>query len=148
MRPLKIIFEHKTAANEILDKSPRLAFNRVFEMISIKKDLTLEQRLNRPQRNVRATESRSNGQYEGNRLPTYNVVNEGYPTRRTVNQSNLLVVANAGNDLQEVRQPSVENNSFYIQHFYNDGEDTMVNTTTTSGGEGGMTQGNGRGGGY
>ena len=147
IRPLKIIFEHKTAAREILDKSPRLSFNRVFEMISIKRDLTLEQRLNRPQRNnVRAAESWDINQRAGNRLPSYSVENEGRHTRRTVNPNNLVVVANAGNGIEEVRQPPVEDNRFYIQHFYNDGEDVDENTTASSGGEGGMSQGNGWGG--
>ena len=145
MRPLKIIFEHKTAAKEILDKSPRLSFNRVFDMISIKRDLTLDQRLNRQHHNTRAAESRSNNQRHGNRLPTYNIVNEEHTTRRTVNPNNLVVVANAVNNLVEQNQASVEDNSFYIQHFYNDG-DVEENTTTGSGGVGGMAQGNGWGG--
>ena len=145
MRPLKIIFEHRTAAKEILDKSPRLAMSRVFEMISIKRDLTLEQRLNRPHHNIRASESRTNNHGIGNRLPTYNVVNEGHTTRRTVNPNNLVVVANAENNLDEQAQTSVEDNRFYIQHFYNDGDDEE-STTTGYGGVGGREQGNGWGG--
>ena len=167
MRPLKIIFEHRTAAKEILDKSPRLAYSRVFEMITIKRDLTLDQRLNRPHFNSRAAESRNNNQRPGNRLPTYNVVNEGYAISRTVNPNNLVVVANAEtnlgeqrqgaevdnsfyiqqfwDNLGEQRQGAVEDNSFYIQHFYNDG-DEEENVTTGSRRGGGVGQGNGWGG--
>ena len=54
-------------------------------------------------------------------------------------------MANAGNDREEQRQTSVEDNRFYIQHFSNDG-DEKENTTTGPGGEGSMVQENGWGG--
>ena len=167
MRPLKIIFEHRIAAKEILDKSPRLAFSTVFGMINIKRDLTLDQRLNRPQHNSRTAESINNNQRPDNRMPTYSVVNEEHTTSRTVNPNNLVVVANAesnfgeqrqetGDDnsyyiqqfwgnLGEQRQGAMDDNRFYIQHFYNDG-DEEEDDNTGSRGEGGVGQGNGWGG--
>ena len=105
IRPIKMIFDHKAAAREIMDKGPRLAHSRIFEMVYLKKDLPLGQRMNKSfQQNAMAEAARGSNMRQGSeiRLPTFENVDERY-----VNPNNLLVVPlvdNSGNDFDGGRQ--------------------------------------------
>ena len=154
-RPIKIIFEHKAASCEVLNKSPRLANSRLFNMISVNNDLPLDQRIrNRSQPNFinnaaqgamtsSNNSNNNNNNYNNTReLPTYENINE-QQHGSSINHDNLRVLTSAENNYEEVRQAMQKENSFYIRNVYGDGEGDMAEEIRTW--VGGFSQGNGEG---
>ena len=144
-RPIKIIFEHKAAAREVLDKSPRLGGSRTFGMVSLKRDLPLNQRLDNNSFNQNSLIEAAYGANAHTlvpMLPTFDYINERQSNTGYVNTNNLVHLTNGLHGPMEHRQNQLDNR-YYIEQMYGDG-DSMA--TESGGGEegvgGGMSQGN------
>ena len=144
-RPIKIIFEHKAAAREILDKSPRLGGSRTFGMVSLKRDLPLNQRLDYNSLNLNSlTEAAygANAHAPVPMLPAFDYINERQINTGYVNTNNLVHLTNGLHGPMENRQTQLDNR-YYIEQMYGDGDNMATERGGGEEGVGGeMPQGN------
>ena len=135
-RPIKVIFDQKSAAEEILDKCPRLSHSILFDMVHIKRDLPLGQRINNSNDGSLFSEAA-----RSNMSPTHNTQNTGavLSTYENIDErnsdnitsiNNITIVDNTStnsenpNDItEEVRQPQQLSNDFFIRSMYGDGDE-------------------------